>query len=204
MLNQEDNELITNTERGTPMGELFRRFWMPVALSEELPGPDCIPVKLQDPERGPDRLPRHRRPRRPGRRVLPAPRRAAVLRPQRGGRPALRLPRLEVRRRRQVHRHAEHARGRHVPRTRSRSTATPAARPVAWSSPTWARRTGSRPSRSSTTGTCRRRTPTSPSSVSSATGCRRPRATSTPATASSCTRPWTTTPATPHSASSTA
>jgi phthalate 4,5-dioxygenase oxygenase subunit len=29
------------------MGELFRRFWLPVALSEELPGPDCIPVKLK-------------------------------------------------------------------------------------------------------------------------------------------------------------
>src|SRR5438105_10179729 len=29
------------------MGELFRRFWIPVALSEELPGPDCIPVKLK-------------------------------------------------------------------------------------------------------------------------------------------------------------
>jgi phenylpropionate dioxygenase-like ring-hydroxylating dioxygenase large terminal subunit len=29
------------------MGELFRRFWLPVALSEELPGPDCIPQRLQ-------------------------------------------------------------------------------------------------------------------------------------------------------------
>jgi phenylpropionate dioxygenase-like ring-hydroxylating dioxygenase large terminal subunit len=29
------------------MGELFRRFWIPVALSEELPGPDCVPVKLK-------------------------------------------------------------------------------------------------------------------------------------------------------------
>jgi phenylpropionate dioxygenase-like ring-hydroxylating dioxygenase large terminal subunit len=47
MLNKDDNELITNTDAGTPMGELFRRFWMPVALSEEVPGPDCIPVKLR-------------------------------------------------------------------------------------------------------------------------------------------------------------
>ncbi|HLG10926.1 MAG TPA: Rieske 2Fe-2S domain-containing protein, partial [Dehalococcoidia bacterium] len=47
MLNKEDNELITDTERGTPMGELFRRFWIPVALSEELPGPDSIPVRLR-------------------------------------------------------------------------------------------------------------------------------------------------------------
>jgi phthalate 4,5-dioxygenase len=47
MLSKEDNELITNTDPGTPMGELFRRFWIPVALSEELPGPDCVPVKLK-------------------------------------------------------------------------------------------------------------------------------------------------------------
>ncbi len=47
MLNKEDNELVINTDTGTPMGELFRRFWLPVALSEELPGPDCIPVKLK-------------------------------------------------------------------------------------------------------------------------------------------------------------
>jgi phenylpropionate dioxygenase-like ring-hydroxylating dioxygenase large terminal subunit len=47
VLSKEDNELVTNTDLGTPMGELFRRFWIPVALSEELPGPDCIPVKLK-------------------------------------------------------------------------------------------------------------------------------------------------------------
>ena len=47
MLSQEDNELITNTNRGTPMGEVFRRFWIPVLMSEELPGPDCTPVRVQ-------------------------------------------------------------------------------------------------------------------------------------------------------------
>ena len=47
MLSKEDNELVINTNPGAPMGELFRRFWLPVALSEELPGPDCIPVKLK-------------------------------------------------------------------------------------------------------------------------------------------------------------
>jgi len=40
MLSIEDNELITNTNPGTPMGELFRRYWLPVALSQELAGPD--------------------------------------------------------------------------------------------------------------------------------------------------------------------
>jgi phenylpropionate dioxygenase-like ring-hydroxylating dioxygenase large terminal subunit len=47
MLSKEDNELVCDTDPGTPMGEVFRRFWLPVALSEELPGPDCVPVKLK-------------------------------------------------------------------------------------------------------------------------------------------------------------
>src|SRR3954454_17020741 len=47
MLSQQDNETVTNTNRGTPMGDLFRRFWMPVALSSELPGPDCVPVRVR-------------------------------------------------------------------------------------------------------------------------------------------------------------
>jgi phthalate 4,5-dioxygenase len=47
MLSKEDNELLTRTGPGTPMGELFRRFWMPAMLSEELPGPDCVPVRLR-------------------------------------------------------------------------------------------------------------------------------------------------------------
>jgi phthalate 4,5-dioxygenase len=47
VLSKEDNELITNTNAGTPMGELFRRFWLPVALSEELPGADCIPLRVR-------------------------------------------------------------------------------------------------------------------------------------------------------------
>ena len=36
MLTVEDNELLTRTGPGTPMGDLFRRFWMPVALTREL------------------------------------------------------------------------------------------------------------------------------------------------------------------------
>ena len=47
MLAKEDNELITNTNKGTPMGELFRRYWLPVALSQELAGPDCPPVRVR-------------------------------------------------------------------------------------------------------------------------------------------------------------
>ncbi len=47
MLSKEDNELVTDTNPGTPMGALFRRFWMPVALAEELPGPDCEPLRIK-------------------------------------------------------------------------------------------------------------------------------------------------------------
>jgi len=32
---------------GTPMGELFRRFWLPAMLPDELPEADCPPVRLR-------------------------------------------------------------------------------------------------------------------------------------------------------------
>mgnify|MGYP000001719171 CR=1 FL=1 len=32
MLSAQDNEILTRTSAGTPMGELFRRFWTPVLL----------------------------------------------------------------------------------------------------------------------------------------------------------------------------
>src|SRR5207249_2191974 len=44
---REDNELITRTGPGTPMGALWRRFWNPVMLSQELPAPDCPPVRVR-------------------------------------------------------------------------------------------------------------------------------------------------------------
>jgi phthalate 4,5-dioxygenase len=44
MLSRADNELITRTNPGTAMGELFRRFWVPALLSSELAEPDCTPV----------------------------------------------------------------------------------------------------------------------------------------------------------------
>ena len=47
MISKEENELLCRTGRGTPMGELFRRFWLPVALSRELPIPGCPPVRLR-------------------------------------------------------------------------------------------------------------------------------------------------------------
>ena len=47
MLTKEQNELLTRTDRGTPMGELMRRYWIPVLLSEELPARDGAPVQVK-------------------------------------------------------------------------------------------------------------------------------------------------------------
>ncbi len=43
----EQNELLTRTSPGTPMGELFRRYWLPALLAAELPEPDCPPVRVK-------------------------------------------------------------------------------------------------------------------------------------------------------------
>ena len=36
MLKPEENALLTQTGPGTPLGALFRRYWLPALLSEEL------------------------------------------------------------------------------------------------------------------------------------------------------------------------
>ena len=46
MLSSADNELFTRTGLQTPMGSLFRRFWMPVCLSEEIAEADQPPQKV--------------------------------------------------------------------------------------------------------------------------------------------------------------
>ena len=46
MLKKEDNELLTRTGPGTPMGELFRRYWIPAVRSEELEK-DGQPVRVK-------------------------------------------------------------------------------------------------------------------------------------------------------------
>ena len=43
----EQNELLTRTGPGTPMGELFRRYWQPILHSWELPENDCPPVRVK-------------------------------------------------------------------------------------------------------------------------------------------------------------
>ncbi len=47
MLTQEDSELLTRTGPGTPMGALFRRYWLPVLLSEEMADPDGAPALVE-------------------------------------------------------------------------------------------------------------------------------------------------------------
>jgi phthalate 4,5-dioxygenase len=46
MISQEENNLLTQTDSGTPCGELLRRYWQPIALSEELPK-DGAPLKVR-------------------------------------------------------------------------------------------------------------------------------------------------------------
>ena len=47
MLTREENQLVTQVGRGTPMGEVMRRYWMPALLAGQLPSPDCPPVRVK-------------------------------------------------------------------------------------------------------------------------------------------------------------
>ena len=47
MLTHEQNELVTRTGPGTPMGNLFRRYWIPFLLSEEVLEPEGPPVRVK-------------------------------------------------------------------------------------------------------------------------------------------------------------
>src|SRR5579884_585035 len=47
MLSPADNEYVTRTNAGTPMGMLMRRFWIPALLSEELPEADGPPLRVR-------------------------------------------------------------------------------------------------------------------------------------------------------------
>jgi len=47
MLSKADNEFLTESGAGTPMGALLRRFWMPALLSAELPERDGPPRKIK-------------------------------------------------------------------------------------------------------------------------------------------------------------
>src|SRR4051794_36304225 len=47
VLTREENELLTRVGPGTPMGEVFRRYWIPAMVSRELPEPGCPPVRVR-------------------------------------------------------------------------------------------------------------------------------------------------------------
>ncbi len=47
MLRPEDNEILCRVGPGTPMGELFRRFWLPAFMPHELAEPDGEPVRFR-------------------------------------------------------------------------------------------------------------------------------------------------------------
>jgi phenylpropionate dioxygenase-like ring-hydroxylating dioxygenase large terminal subunit len=47
MMSSADNEVLVRTSAGTPMGEYFRRYWLPFALSRELPEPDGAPIRVK-------------------------------------------------------------------------------------------------------------------------------------------------------------
>jgi phthalate 4,5-dioxygenase oxygenase subunit len=47
VLSHDDNVRLTRVGPGTPMGETFRRYWIPALLSEELPEADGPPVRVR-------------------------------------------------------------------------------------------------------------------------------------------------------------
>ncbi len=47
MLKKDQNDLLTQTGPATPGGRLFRSYWLPALLAEELPANDCPPVRVK-------------------------------------------------------------------------------------------------------------------------------------------------------------
>src|SRR6202165_5049706 len=47
MLRKEQNELLAQTGSGTAMGQLFRSYWLPALMTEELPENDYPPVRVK-------------------------------------------------------------------------------------------------------------------------------------------------------------
>ncbi|HUI60344.1 MAG TPA: Rieske 2Fe-2S domain-containing protein [Steroidobacteraceae bacterium] len=43
-MKREENDLITRVGPGTPGGKMLRRYWHPIALSSQVPTPDCPPL----------------------------------------------------------------------------------------------------------------------------------------------------------------
>src|SRR5882672_380229 len=89
-------DALTKTGAGTPMGDLLRRYWWPIAGASELEKPGTLAVRLMG-----ENLVLYKRPRRqirPHRSALSASPRRPQLRLCRGMRVALQLSRLALRR----------------------------------------------------------------------------------------------------------
>src|SRR4029078_8004576 len=47
MLSEQDNQTLCRVGPGTTMGSLLRQSWIPAVRSDELPSPDCPPLRLR-------------------------------------------------------------------------------------------------------------------------------------------------------------
>ena len=47
MLTSEENDLLTRIGQGMPMGDVLRRFWLPIAVVSDAPCADGSPVRLK-------------------------------------------------------------------------------------------------------------------------------------------------------------
>src|SRR2546423_137490 len=47
MLAREEKERVPGVGRGTPMGDVLRRYWIPALMSREVPEADCPPVRVK-------------------------------------------------------------------------------------------------------------------------------------------------------------
>ena len=47
MVTPHENMLLTQTDSGTPMGDVLRRYWIPALISREIPEPDCPPARVK-------------------------------------------------------------------------------------------------------------------------------------------------------------
>ena len=186
MLRKEQNDLLTQTGPGTPMGELFRATGCPRCSPRNCPRTDCPPVRVKLLSERLIALRDTQGRARADRRVLRPPRRLAVVRPQRGRRPALPLSRLEVRPHRPVRRGAvgaererllqeDQAEVLSADRARRRAVDLHGSARDAAAAAGVGVRHGAGASRASSRSVCR-----------SATGCRRWKAASIPATSPSC------------------
>lgn len=43
----QENQMLCEVGPGKPMGEVMRRYWLPFALSSDLPAPDCDPIRVR-------------------------------------------------------------------------------------------------------------------------------------------------------------